>query len=138
MLSCRYCSMYAPDLRTPLIGHCAAFLPPRPISMPYHGCPFDNDPERIKAAAHARGFDERILRSIVFVVSDGAQISRPYRYLADLRKEHPNASHVSAIYYDFNNIAFHRAEISPRSSPQLIANITLAEVRQHPDAPTNV
>ena len=120
MLDCRYCPMYAPDLRTPIMGHCAAFIPPRPVSLPYRGCPFDNDPQLIGAAAHTRGFDERILRSIMFVASEGAQISRPYRYLADLRKDYPNVSSIYAIYYDFNNSAFHRAQISLRSAPQLI------------------
>ena len=110
--------MYAPDLRTPIRGHCAAYMPPRPIILPFDGCPYDNDDVSIDNAAVSRGFDEHILRSVVFVVSDRADISRPYRTLADLRRDNPDATRAYAVFYDFNRIPFRRSEIITDAVPQ--------------------
>lgn len=106
MTSCRYCQFFAvlPDCRTE--GHCAAFMPPRRISLPFDGCPYDNDAAQIKSSAAAHGFTDDFLRHIMF---SGSARGRQYKSIEDLKAACPNISEGRALYIDLNGHVFRTA-----------------------------
>lgn len=106
MTSCRYCPLFAvlPDRR--IEGHCAAFMPPRRISLPFDGCPYQNDAAQIKSAAAAHGFGDYFLRHIMF---SGSARGRQYKSIEDLRDACPNISEGRAFYIDLNGRVFRTA-----------------------------
>ena len=112
LITCRYCPFYAPDALTPLKGHCAYYVPPRFIELPFKPCPLINDPWRIDKAASGRGFSDHFLKRVVFQTyySDGLP-TRYYKTVDALKKDNPRADRIIALYVDADNRIFYRVAV---------------------------
>ena len=111
MITCRYCSLYCPSIRTPIYGHCVGEYPPRSIDLrnldPYEDCPYSGREAEISRIANNRGFDGRKLSRLEYygVNSDGFRTPY-YQDLSALREYvAKSGAHYSlfVVYIDSEN-----------------------------------
>lgn len=118
-MTCRYCPFYAADFATPIKGHCAFFLPPKRIFLPFDGCPLGNSAARIDNAALSKQFCGQDLKRVIFrTFSPGGIPSRYYQSLDDLRQDFPRPDKVLACYVNRDDHIFYRA-IVPEAAATL-------------------
>lgn len=106
MITCRYCSLYCPSSKTPILGHCAGVCPPRFVDLrilsPYDGCPFSGDESEISKISRARGFSGRVLSRVEYYGETSAGFRTPrYPDLAALREYLQGSELPHSVYVVF-------------------------------------
>lgn len=116
MLTCRYCSLFCPSVKTPTWGHCAGVFPPLKVKAITDACPYHGDATEISKVATARGFSNHNLKAVqYFGVSELGLRTRLYSDLEKLRED-VKASGLDhtlyVLFIDSDNSVFYRAVIS--------------------------